>query len=173
MPLGPRSTRHSAPDLQTEIIENHLGAKMHRYTLDLHQTTAALLIHAYRTSLHYTPEVRVAHHSLRQRWAGPRMAGRGQKQVGRSRRSLPQDRPGDARLGLQRYFEFTSRRKLPISNVPKDFRYGPVVSVGIATYEWRATLQQCGRTTYKENLSVSFPPHLRSNPDVANHSGAW
>jgi hypothetical protein len=49
---------------------------MHRYTLDLHQTTAALLIHAYRTSLHYTPEVRVAHHSLRQRWAGPRMAGR-------------------------------------------------------------------------------------------------
>jgi hypothetical protein len=60
-----------------------------------------------------------------------------QKQAGRSRRSLPPDRQGEPRLGRQRYFEFTSRRKLPISNVPKDFRHGPVVSVGIATYEWR------------------------------------
>src|SRR6266404_4768570 len=37
----------------------------------------------------------------------------------------------------------------------------------------RASLEQCRRTTYKENLSVSLPPHLRSNPDVANRSGAW
>src|SRR5260370_14549447 len=83
------------------------------------------------------------------------------------------DRPGGARLGRQRYFELTSRRKLPISNAPEDFRHGPVVYVGIPTYEWRASLQQCRRTTYKENLSVSFPPHLRSNPDVANRSGSW
>ena len=68
----------------TEIIENHLGAKMQRDTLDLHQTTAALLIHEYRTSPRYTPEVRVAHHSLRQRWVSPCMAGRGQNQAGRS-----------------------------------------------------------------------------------------
>ena len=89
------------------------------------------------------------------------------------RRSMTPDRPGGARLGRQRYFELTSRRKLPISNAPEDFRHGPVVYVGIPTYEWRASLQQCRRTTYKENLSVSFPPHLRSNPDVANRSGAW
>ena len=88
------------------------------------------------------------------------------------RRSMTPDRPGGARLGRQRYFELTSRRKLPISYAPEDFRHGPVVYVGIPTYEWRASLQQCRRTTYKENLSVSFPPHLRSNPDVANRSGA-
>ena len=102
------------------------------------------------------------------RWAGPRMAGRGQKQANRSAQPAAKS-PGGARLGRQRYFEFTSRRKLPISNAPKDFRHGPVVYVGIATYEWRATLHQCCRTTYKENLSVSFPPHLRSNPDVCAH----
>src|SRR5271165_6858590 len=51
------------------------------------------------------------------------------------RRSLPPDRPGGARLGRQRYFEFTSRRKLPISNAPKDLRHGPVVYVGIANVE--------------------------------------
>ena len=88
------------------------------------------------------------------------------------RRSMTPDRPGGARLGRQRYFELTSRCKLPISNAPEDFRHGPVVYVGIPTYEWRASLQQCRRTTYKENLSVSFPSHLRRNPDVANRSGA-
>ena len=79
------------------------------------------------------------------------------KSGGSNRRSLPPDRQGDARLGRQRYFEFTSRRKLPISNTPEDFRHVPVIYVGIPTYEWRASLQKCRRTTYKENLSVSFP----------------
>src|SRR5580700_3903795 len=88
------------------------------------------------------------------------------------RRSMTPDRPGGARLGRQRYFEFTSRRELPRSNAPEDFRHGPVVYVGIPTYEWRASLQQCCRTTCKENLSVSFPSHLGSNPDVADYSGA-
>ena len=97
------------------------------------------------------------------RWAGPRMAGRGQKQANRSAQPAAKS-PGGARLGRQRYFEFTSRRKLPISNAPKDFRHGPVVYVGIATYEWRATLHQCCRTTYKENLSVSFPPASPEQP---------
>jgi len=40
--------------------------------------------------------------------------------------SMTPDRPGGARLGRQRYFELTSRRKLPISNAPEDFRHGPV-----------------------------------------------
>jgi hypothetical protein len=83
------------------------------------------------------------------------------------------DRPGGARLGRQRYFELTSASQ--IADIQRSGRLSPwpVVYVGIPTYEWRASLQQCRRTTYKENLSVSFPPHLRSNPAVVNRSGAW
>ena len=85
MPLGPRSTRHSPRRIsRLKSLKTILAPKMQRDTLELHQTTAALLIHEYRTSAHYTPEVRVAHHSLRQRWASPCMAGRGQNQAGRS-----------------------------------------------------------------------------------------
>src|ERR1700687_2161981 len=67
MPLGPRSTRHSPRRIsRLRSLKIILAPKCSVTPLISTRQPLPFSFTKYRTSLYYTPEVRVAHHSLRQ-----------------------------------------------------------------------------------------------------------